>query len=154
MKAIVLSLLLLAACSLQAQVLQKFTDVSEARKWFERGVQALFEKNGLEYQLECYSKAIEADPKFLDAYRYRAAINFKLEKFEDCVSDCDSYLELAEAQKHSSYILAKVYYRRAEAKTMLEQYAEAKADYEMAIEQMPRDEEYREGLARVKGLME
>lgn len=154
MKAIVLSLILLSACSLQAQVENQFTEVSEARKWFEQGVQALFEENGLEHQLECYTKAINADPQFKDAYRYRAAVNFKLEKFEDCAADCGKYLEIAHKEEsQSSYIIAKVLFRRAEANTMLENYAAAKVDYKAAIENMPREEKYREGLSRVEGLM-
>lgn len=154
MKSIVLTLLLLGAWSVQAQVENQFSEVSEARKWFEQGVQALFEEDGLDHQLKCYTKAIEADPSFENAYRYRAAVNFKLDRFEACIADCNKYLEIVEKEKKSSsYITAKVLFRRAEAKTMLEKYAQAKADYEAAIEHMPREEKYRDGLARVEGLM-
>lgn len=154
MKKILLLALLLAPLMSWSQ--NYFTEVDSARKWFDRGVQSFFNRGEeeIDYQIECYTTAIELDPNFKDAYRYRAAQYFRKEAYDKSIEDCNSYLELAQSdERKSKYIMAKVYYRRGECHVMKDELAEAMLDYEKAIELMPREDKYARAKKRVMDLI-
>lgn len=58
-----------------------------------RGTRALG-RGDTEHAIEHFSRAIELDPQFAEAYNQRAIANFLLERFEDCVGDCRKAVEL------------------------------------------------------------
>jgi len=96
--------------------------------------------------LELYTQALNIDPlnKVTNSklYNNRGFANMKLNKHEDCISDCTKAIEL-----DSTYI--KAYLRRAKCYMDMEQYEEAVRDYEK-LTKMDHNQEYRQLLKNGK----
>lgn len=80
-------------------------DSNDPIKLKELGNKAYINKN-YEEAVELYSKAIEIDPKDPVFYSNRATSLFELEKFDDCILDCDKCIEL-----NPQFV--KAYFRKA-----------------------------------------
>lgn len=122
-----------------------------AEDCFQRGVQSLFDKEKLDYQNECFTKAIKLDPKYADAYHYRGGNFARRGKYKEAVSDYTKFIDLASKQpKTSKFVLAKVYFSRAEAKIKLNKKKEALADYKAAMDTFPKEEKYADAYEALK----
>jgi tetratricopeptide (TPR) repeat protein len=81
-----------------------------------------------------YSKAIESDPSYIDAYIRRGVLSYKiLKKYSECVADFDKAIEL-----NPGYAVA--YLHRGIVKCHLLKFDEALPDLDRAIELDPNDE--------------
>jgi len=58
-----------------------------------RGTRAL-SRGDTEHAIEHFSRAIELDPEFAEAYHQRALAKLLLERFDDCIDDCRKAVEL------------------------------------------------------------
>lgn len=113
----------------------------------------MFNHDKVEHQIYCYTKAIEHDPAMADAYRYRAADYYKINKFQECIADCNTYFDLVKKSgKVSKYVDATIHFRRAEALAMQGKYKEAQSDYDKAVEYVPSIGKYVEGQLRNRKL--
>ena len=74
-----------------------------------------------------YDKAIELDPKNVNAYLDRAEAKVALDQYSAAIKDFDKAIEL-EPKNVSAY------YRRGDAKVELHQYSAANEDYDKAFE--------------------
>lgn len=118
-------------------------DCVDAKDCFTRGVQSLFDKEKIDYQNECFTKALNFDPNYTDAYHYRGGNFARQGKQEEAIKDYTKYIDLAKKEaKPSKFVLAKVYFYRGEAYNKLGKKAEALADYKTASETFPKEEKY------------
>jgi eukaryotic-like serine/threonine-protein kinase len=114
-----------------------------AEECFQRGLRTLFDKEKLAYQNECFTKAIKLDPNYMEAYHYRGGNFYKQSLHKEALKDYNKYIALmSKNKKPSKYMLAKVYYQRAETHTKLNKSKEALADFKKAAELMPKEEKY------------
>ena len=82
--------------------------------------------HNLQEKRELYSKAIEENPEFLDAYINRGLVNNELEDYEKSISDYDRAIELDSR-------CALAYNNRGYTKYKLQDYKGALDDYNRAI---------------------
>ena len=80
-----------------------------------------------EKAIECFDKAIELDPNFIDAYSSRGNVYNYLKQYDKAIADFDRTIIL-----NPDY--AEVYYSRGRAYSGLGQYESAIEDYNKAIE--------------------
>jgi tetratricopeptide (TPR) repeat protein len=102
---------------------------------------ALYYQNALELQLEDglrameeYTRAIELEPAFADAYVRRGTLRYKiLKQYEDALSDFDEAVRLGPP-------VAIAYLHRAIVKCHLLKFDDALPDYNRSLELDPYDE--------------
>jgi tetratricopeptide (TPR) repeat protein len=58
-----------------------------------RGTRALT-RGDIDHAIEHFTRAIDLDPQFAEAYNQRAIAKFLLERFDDCIDDCRKAVEL------------------------------------------------------------
>ncbi|MDB5296817.1 MAG: tetratricopeptide repeat protein [Phycisphaerales bacterium] len=58
-----------------------------------RGTRSL-NRGDVEHAIEHFTRAIDLDPEFAEAYNQRAIAKFLLERFDDCVDDCRKAVKL------------------------------------------------------------
>lgn len=118
-------------------------DCVDAKDCYMRGTQSLFDNTKIQFQNDCFTKAIAFDPNYVDAYHYRGGNFFRQEKYKEAVADYSKYIELIKLEpKQSKFVLAKVHYYRAESYLKLGKKKEALADYKLATEIFPKEEKY------------
>lgn len=84
--------------------------------------------------LDNYSKAIERNPSFVDAYLRRATLSYKiLKRYNEALFDFDKAIEL-------NPDCAEAYLHRGIVKCHLLKFAEALPDLDRAVELDPNDE--------------
>ncbi len=126
-------------CAAQAQDV----DCKDAKDCYLRGVQSIFDKDKVQYQNDCFTKALQFDPAYVDAYHYRGGNFMRQEKYNEAIADYTKYLELIQKEeKKSKFVIAKVHYHRGEAYEKLNKRKEALADYKKASEVFPKEEKY------------
>jgi tetratricopeptide (TPR) repeat protein len=98
-----------------------------ADQWNAKGLEYLAVGN-LDKALECYNKAIKADPRYPYAYISRAWVYNLTGEFAKAIPDATKAIDLK-----PSYYLAEAYNNRAWALCGLGRFAEALPDCDMAI---------------------
>jgi len=71
---------------------------------------AALQAGKIDEALALATKAIEADPKYADAYQFRGIVHFKLGKIEPSIRDFDKYIELRPEKKISHWQRGISYY--------------------------------------------
>lgn len=118
-------------------------DCTSADDCYLRGVQSLFDKEKIDYQNQCFTKAIEFDPTYADAYHYRGGNFVRQGKYTEAVADYTKCIDLMKKEaKPSKFVLAKIHFYRGEAYAKQNKKAEALADYKTASEIFPKEEKY------------
>lgn len=118
-------------------------DCVDAKDCFTRGVQSLFDKEKIDYQNECFTKALKFDANYAEAYHYRGGNYARQGKYKEAIADYTKFIEIEKKEaKPSKFVLAKVYFYRGEAYAKLNQNKEALADYKTASETFPKEEKY------------
>lgn len=109
----------------------KETDIAKdgARDYFNRGMQ-YYSEGKYSVSIEFFSKAIKADPAYLEAYYYRGSINLLKGNFEPAISDFSSALDI----KPDFF---EGYYNRGVAYSNIGDHEKALQDYTKAIELNP-----------------
>jgi tetratricopeptide (TPR) repeat protein len=118
-------------------------DCVDAKDCYTRGVQSLFDKEKIDYQNECFTKAVKFDPNYAAAYHYRGGNYARQEKYNEAIADYTKFIDLAKKEeKPSKFVLAKVYFYRGESYAKLGKKKQALADYKAASETFPKEEKY------------
>src|SRR5690348_8602121 len=65
----------------------------EANHELCRGTQALNHQS-YDHAIACFSRAIELDPKFAEAFNQRAIVKYLQERYDECLDDCRRAVEL------------------------------------------------------------
>lgn len=99
-----------------------------AKEYYERGVKAASYKDAIQE----YSKALELDPGFADAYLGRGDAYSGLEKAAEAVRDYSKYLELKPKDIFG-------YYKRAAAYGYAGDYQRCIEDWDIVIAQFPKE---------------
>lgn len=86
-----------------------------------------YKKRNFQKAIEHYDNAIRLNPNEAIYLNNKAAVYLELEQYDECISICDSALEVLKSQAYDSQKLGKVLARKASA------YAR-KQDYKTAIE--------------------
>ncbi|XDV24259.1 hypothetical protein PO909_028480, partial [Leuciscus waleckii] len=95
--------------------------------------------------IECYTRAMDADPYNPVLPTNRAACFFRLKKFSVAESDCRLAIAL-----DSKYV--KAYIRRASTRAALKKHQEAVEDYEMVLKLDPENSEARKEIQKLQQL--
>ncbi len=137
---------------------------SIAIEFYERGLEN-YSNNNYEGALIDYSKAIEIDIEFIDAYRNRASVKCSLGDYEGAIEDYSKLIEINsedidayEDRGRAKYSLknyigaiedfdkiikldneTKIYSLRGKMKRYLLDYNEAMLDYDIAVNKFPND---------------
>ncbi len=109
----------------EAKVEEKILSASE---WFERG----YKSKEPQEQIRYYTKAIELNSKFVEAYSNRGDCYANLEQYQRAIKDYDQAIQLNPED-------AAAYYNRGTSYADLWQYERAIKDYDQAIQLNPED---------------
>ena len=72
---------------------------SDPAGYLDRGNR--YSRNGVYHKaIEDYTKAIELDPKFAEAYYHRGCSWYEVDKFEDSISDLSKAIEINPSADH------------------------------------------------------
>ncbi len=108
-----------------------FAQQMEAKKWFNKA----WEEDSTSLKIEYYSKAIEVDPKYTNAYNNRGAAYVDLGEYRKAIDDFTKTIKLD--PKHAS-----AYNNRGIAYREWGQFQKALDCFNKAIELFPRNEEF------------
>nr|CAH7716260.1 unnamed protein product [Callosobruchus chinensis] len=101
-----------------------------------------FKSGDYEEALQCYNDSIKAKANVLNINN-RAAVNLKLKRYDETLSDCEKVLRLDKSN-------VKAHLRKAEALKSLERYNEALKTVEYVIEIDPNNSRAQEIAQRVR----
>ena len=109
---------------------QPLVDLStlSAQEWFERGYKAV----DTEEKIRLYTKAIELDPGFVNAYNNRGVCFIKLMQLEQAIQEFDHAIKLNPED-------FEAYYNRGNVYSKLEEYQTAIDNYDQAIKIKPKE---------------
>lgn len=107
----------------------------------------LFKDGRYDSAIECYTRAMDADPYNPVLPTNRAACFYRLKKFSVAESDCHLAIAL-----DSKYV--KAYVRRASARAALKKHQEALEDYEMVLKLDPENSEARTEIRKLQQVSE
>lgn len=99
-----------------------------AQEWFERG----YKTADTEEKIRLYTKAIELDPGFVNAYNNRGVCYIELQQIDLAIEDFNQAIELNPKG-------AEAYYNRGNSHAKLEQFQTAIEDYNQAITLQAKD---------------
>ena len=117
-------------------------DIKTANEWKEKGNSLVKEKKYKE-ALDCYSKAIEYNPKEPILYSNRSAMHSNLSEFELALKDAEKAMELK-----PDYI--KSYLRKGKALEGLNRKKEALAIYELGLQKNQNDAQLKQAINDLK----
>ena len=100
-----------------------------AEDWFDSGV-AKAKRGDWQGAIADWTKVIEINPRFADAYSNRGVAKDELEDYQAAIADFNKAIEIKPRD-------ADVYYNRGNAKGELKDYQGAIADYTKAIQINP-----------------
>lgn len=112
----------------------------------EKGNQ-FFKDGQYDSAIECYTRAMDADPYNPVLPTNRAACFFRLKKYSVAESDCRLAIAL-----DSKYV--KAYVRRAAARVALKKHQEAHEDYEMVLKLDPENSEARNEIQKLQQVLD
>ena len=113
-----------------------------AKDWKDKGNGLVKEKKYKE-ALDCYSKAIEYNPKEPILYSNRSAMHSNLSEFELALKDAEKAMELK-----PDYI--KSYLRKGKALEGLNRKKEALAIYELGLQKNQNDAQLKQAINDLK----
>ena len=117
-------------------------DIKTANEWKEKGNSLVKEKKYKE-ALDCYSKAIEYNPKEPILYSNRSAMHSNLSEFELALKDAEKAMELK-----PDYI--KSYLRKGKALEGLNRKNEALTVYELGLQKNQNDAQLKQAINDLK----
>ena len=120
----------------------KEEDIKTANEWKEKGNSLVKEKKYKE-ALDCYSKAIEYNPKEPILYSNRSAMHSNLSEFELALKDAEKAMELK-----PDYI--KSYLRKGKALEGLNRKNEALTVYELGLQKNQNDAQLKQAINDLK----
>lgn len=91
-----------------------------------------FKAHRFDEAIDCYSRAIDIDPKVAVFYSNRAQVHIKLENYGLAIADCD------EAIKVDPNFM-KAYYRKGVSQMAILKYKEAQANFKLILKTLPND---------------
>ncbi|KAJ8555643.1 hypothetical protein K7X08_013139 [Anisodus acutangulus] len=103
---------------------------AKAQKEKEAGNGA-YKKKDFETAIQHYTKAIELDDEDISFITNRAAVYLEMEKYEDCIKDCDKAVERGRELRSDFKMVARALTRKGTALTKM---AKNSKDFEAAIE--------------------
>lgn len=103
---------------------------AEALKEKEAG-NVEYKKKNFEAAVQHYTKALELNGEDISFLTNRAAVYMEMGKYEDCIADCDSAVEMGRSVHADFKLVAKALTRKG---TALMKLAKTSKDYEAAIE--------------------
>jgi len=103
---------------------------AEALKEKEAG-NVEYKKKNFEAAVEHYTKALELNGEDISFLTNRAAVYMEMGKYEDCIADCESAVEMGRSVHADFKLVAKALTRKG---TALMKLAKTSKDYEAAIE--------------------
>ncbi|KAK9975495.1 hypothetical protein ABG768_020751 [Culter alburnus] len=127
-----------------SEVIQVDRDLALTEK--EKGNQ-FFKDGQYDSAIECYTRAMDADPYNPVLPTNRAACFFRLKKYAVAESDCHLAIAL-----DSKYV--KAYVRRAATRAALKKHQEALEDYEMVLKLDPENSEARNEIQKLQQVLE
>ncbi|XP_067247431.1 RNA polymerase II-associated protein 3 [Chanodichthys erythropterus] len=127
-----------------SEVIQVDRDLALTEK--EKGNQ-FFKDGQYDSAIECYTRAMDADPYNPVLPTNRAACFFRLKKYAVAESDCHLAIAL-----DSKYV--KAYVRRAATRAALKKHQEALEDYEMVLKLDPENSEARSEIQKLQQVLE
>jgi tetratricopeptide (TPR) repeat protein len=110
--------------------------------WHDRGI-AYICLGKPEKALADFSRALKLNPKYTHAWCHRGLLYGDLGQWAKAVADLSRFIKLAPNDPR----LVEVYPRRAQANSRLARFAQARTDYEAALEQAPTDAGVHNALA-------
>ncbi|KAM8985191.1 small glutamine-rich tetratricopeptide repeat-containing protein beta [Guaruba guarouba] len=113
-------------------------DVEKADQLKDEGNNHMKEEN-YGAAVDCYTRAIELDPKNAVYYCNRAAAQSKLNNYSEAIKDCESAIAID--PKYS-----KAYGRMGLALTSVNKYEEAVTSYQKALDLDPENDSYKSNL--------
>jgi tetratricopeptide (TPR) repeat protein len=116
----------------------------EANHQLGKGAQAM-ERQELPLAIKHFTKAIEIDPKFAEAYNQRAIAHYLLEEFDESVTDCQRTADLMPCHFGAWAGMGHCHAHQGK-------FAEALACYQRALEINPHLECLKEACDELKGL--
>jgi len=99
--------------------------------WLKKGNDAFY-KVKLGKAIDYYSKAIELNPKYTNAYYNRGLVKTQLDKYDEAIEDYTKVITLDSSNVNGYYKRASSYYR-------LKKYKEALKDYDKVIALVPNN---------------
>lgn len=97
-----------------------------------------------EEALQCFDRAIERDPEFVEAMLSKAEIlSDRTERVEEALPLCDAAVRLLDAENDDErYLLAEASYIRGNALQSLDRLEDALLEYDRALELVPEHPDY------------
>ncbi|XP_046739729.1 stress-induced-phosphoprotein 1 [Diprion similis] len=103
-----------------------------ARKEKELGNEA-YKKKNFEAALEHYNKAIELDPTDITYRNNVAAVYFEQKEYQKCIEQCEQAIEVGRENRADFKLIAKAFTRIGNAYKKLENWKQAKVNYEKSM---------------------
>src|SRR5262249_8540407 len=100
--------------------------------WLNRGNVHL-QSNRLDQAVADYSKAVELDPQFALAWCNRGRAHKRQGLPDKAIADLTKAIDMAPNQPH----VPKAYWERAQAHILLDQWEQARSDYQSLLKRMP-----------------
>ena len=115
----------------------------EANHQVARGVQAL-EREDFEHAITHFTRAIELDPDFAEAYNQRAIAQFLLERYEPSIADCQRTVERMPIHFGALAGMGHCYAHLGQTEKAIE-------SYERALEVNPHLDHVRQAICELRG---
>ena len=113
---------------------------ASAKEWYDKGKA---EESDKYKKIEYFTKAIQINPNYTDAYNNRGAVKDDLKRYSEAIEDYTKAIQI-----DPNY--SKAYYNRGLAKTRLKQNSEALSDFNNAIRLDPADGDFFYSRGNVK----
>ena len=99
-------------------------EIRSAQYYYRRGITQTNQKQ-YEQAINEYSKAINVDPKFLDAYLKRTQIHYKLGDYQGVLDDCFRIISINPSFATAYYYQGRARYSLGYVQASIESYSEA-----------------------------
>ena len=110
--------------SIQKQNSEPTKKVRNAQYYYRRGIAKSNQKQ-YEKAIKEYSKAIDVDPKFLDAYLKRTQMNYKLGDYQRVLDDCYRIITINSGVVKAYYYQGRARYSLGYVQASIDSYSEA-----------------------------
>ena len=101
------------------QQYKEYQDNMEARAQFDRGIQ-LFQQEDFAGAIDVFQRAVEINPKFVEAWQNLAAAHFRMEAYDKAIEAAKKALELMPDSTQTLKLISVAYSAMGDEKTALE----------------------------------